>query len=130
MIKVWDYLKEYEILRDDILKAVDEVFKKGILIFGPKLEEFEEKFSKYIGANYGIGVGNCTDALYIALRGLKIGHGDEVITVSNTAVPTITAIVNSGASPKFVDIEDSSFGLDPEMVKSVITKKSKAIISF
>jgi len=127
MIKVWDYLKEYEILRDDILKAVDEVFKKGILIFGPKLEEFEEKFSKYIGVNYGIGVGNCTDALYIALRGLKIGHGDEVITVSNTAVPTITAIVNSGASPKFVDIDKYSL-IDVSKIEKAISKKTKAIM--
>ena len=57
MIKVWDYLKEYELLRDDILKAVDDVFKGGTLIFGPKLEEFEEKFSKYCDSKHGIGVG-------------------------------------------------------------------------
>ena len=63
MIKVWDYFKEYDLLREDILKIVDEVFKCGILIFGPKLEEFKKKFSKYIGSEYGIGVANCTDAL-------------------------------------------------------------------
>ena len=62
MIKVWDYSKEYSLLRDDILNAVDEVFKSGILIFGPKLEEFEDKFSDYHDCKYGIGVGNCTDA--------------------------------------------------------------------
>ena len=66
MIKVWDYLKEYDLLREYILKIIDEVFKGEILISGPKLEEFEKKFSKYISSKYGIGVGNCTDALYIA----------------------------------------------------------------
>ena len=127
MIKVWDYLKEYEFLRDDILKAVDEVFKGGILIFGPKLEEFEEKFSKYNKCKFGIGVGNCTDALYIALKACEIGNGDEVITVSNTAVPTVTAIVNAGSDVKFVDIDKYSL-MDVGKIEQAITKKTKAII--
>ena len=127
MIKVWDYLKEYQLLRDDILKIVDEVFKSGILIFGPKLEEFEEKFSKYSESKYGIGVGNCTDALYIALRACGIGKDDDVITVSNTAVPTVTAIVNAGANAKFVDI-DKYFLMDVNKIEQAITKKTKAII--
>lgn len=127
MIKVWDYLKEYELLRDDILKAVDEVFKGGILIFGPKLEEFEEKFSKYNECKFGIGVGNCTDALYIALKACEIGKGDEVITVSNTAVPTVTAIVNAGSDVKFVDIDKYSL-MDVDKIEQAITKKTKAII--
>ena len=127
MIKVWDYVKEYDLLRDDILKAVDDVFKGGILIFGPRLEEFEEKFSKYNNCKYGLGVGNCTDAICIALRACGIGKGDEVITVSNTAVPTVTAIVNSGADAKFVDINKYSL-MDVEKIEKVITKKTKAII--
>ena len=127
MIKVWDYLKEYQLLRNDILKIVDEVFKGGILIFGPKLEEFEEKFSKYNNCKYGIGVGNCTDALYIALRACGIGKDDEVVTVSNTAVPTVTAIVNAGADVRFVDIDKYSL-IDVNKIEQAITKKTKAII--
>ena len=127
MIKVWDYLKEYELLRDDILKAVDDVFKGGTLIFGPKLEEFEEKFSKYCDSKHGIGVGNCTDALYISLKACEIGQGDEVITVSNTAVPTVTAIVNAGAIARFVDIDKYSL-IDVTKIGKAITKKTKAII--
>ena len=111
MIKVWDYLKEYELLREEILSAVDDVFKGGTLIFGPRLEEFEEKFSKYHDCKFGIGVGNCTDAITIALKALDIGFGDEVITTSNTAVPTVTAIVNTGASVKFVDINEYDYDL-------------------
>ena len=126
-IKVWDYSKEYELLREDILKIVDEVFKSGALVFGPKLEEFEKKFSKYIGSEYGIGVGNCTDALYIALKTCGIGKDDEVITVSNTAVPTVTAIVNSGADVKFVDI-NKYYLIDVDKIEQSITKKTKAII--
>ena len=127
MIKVWDYLKEYELLREEILDAVDQVFKDGTLIFGPKLKEFEEKFSKFSDCKYGIGVGNCTDAITIALRACKVGLGDEVITTSNTAVPTVTAIVNSGASVKFVEINEYSL-MDVSMLANAITDKTKAIV--
>ena len=127
MIKVWDYLKEYELLRDDILAAVDDVFKKGTLIFGPKLDEFEEKFSSYHDSKYGIGVGNCTDAITIALKAFDIGVGDEVLTTSNTAVPTVTAIVNTGASVKFVDINKYSL-MEVSKIENFINKKTKAIV--
>lgn len=127
MIKVWDYSKEYELLRDDILEAVDEVFKNGPLIFGPKLDEFEEKFTAYNNCKYGVGVGNCTDAITIALKALDIGFGDEVITTSNTAVPTVTAIVNTGANVKFVDINEYSL-IDVNKITEKITKKTKAIV--
>ena len=127
MIKVWDYLKEYELLRDEILNAVDEVFKSGTLIFGPKLDEFEEKFSSYHECNYGIGVGNCTDAITITLKAFDIGIGDEVLTTSNTAVPTVTAIVNTGASVKFVDINQYSL-IDVDKLENFISKKTKAIV--
>ena len=127
MIKVWDYLKEYKLLREDILSAVDDVFKNGTLIFGPKLDEFEEKFAAYHECKFGIGVGNCTDAITIALKAFDIGHGDEVITTSNTAVPTVTAIVNTGASVKFVDINKYSL-IDVEKIENFINKKTKAIV--
>ena len=127
MIKVWDYLKEYKLLREEILSAVDDVFKNGTLIFGPKLDEFEEKFSTYHDCKFGIGVGNCTDAITIALKAFDIGPGDEVITTSNTAVPTVTAIVNTGASVKFVDINKYSL-IDVNKIENSINKKTKAII--
>ena len=95
MIKVWYYKKEYQNEKEESLAAVEAVFESGVLVFGPHLEEFEKKFSNYCDCNYGVGVGNGTDALEIALRALRIGNGDEVITVSNTAVPTVSAI-NSG----------------------------------
>ena len=127
MIKVWDYIPEYKKHRKEFLNAIDEVFKSSTLIFGPKLSEFEKKFKKYVGTKYGLGVGNGTDALYIAMKALDIGVGDEVITTSNTAVPTVTAIVNAGATPVFVDV-DKYYLINAELIKRKITKKTKAII--
>ena len=127
MIKVWDYKKEYELLREDILDAVDSVFKSGTLIFGPNVDEFEKKFSSYHETKFGIGVGNCTDAITISLKALGITSNDEVITTSNTAVPTVTGIVNTGASVRFVDINDYSL-IDVNKIEKAINDKTKAII--
>ncbi len=127
MIKVWDYKKEYENIRDEVLEAVDSVFSNGTLVFGPKMEEFEDKFSSYQDSKFGIGVGNCTDALYIAMKALGIGHGDEVITVSNTAVPTCTAIAMTGAKPVFVDIDEYSL-IDVSKIEDMISYQTKAIL--
>ena len=127
MIKVWDYKKEYEEMRDEILDAVDSVFSGGTLVFGPKVEEFQDKFSTYQDCEFGLGVGNCTDALFITLKALNVGEGDEVITVSNTAVPTATSIAMVGAKPVFVDIDEYSL-MDVTKIKDVITEKTKAII--
>ena len=127
MIKVWDYIKEYEQIRDEVLEEIDGVFRRGTLVFGPKTEEFENKFSDYCDSKYGIGVGNCTDALYVALKAFGIGEDDEVITVSNTAVPTCTAIAMTGATPVFVEIDEYSL-MDVSKIVDVITNKTKAII--
>lgn len=127
MIKVWDYKKEYENIREDVLDAVDSVFRGGTLVFGPRVEEFEDKFSTYQDSKFGLGVGNCTDALFISMKALGIGEGDEVITVSNTAVPTATSITMTGATPVFVDIDEYSL-MDVSKISDVITAKTKAII--
>ncbi len=126
-IKVWNYIEEYKELREELLEAIDDVFKGGTLIFGEKVKLFESEFAKYCDSSYGIGVGNCTDALYIALKALGIGIDDEVITVSNTAVPTITAIASANATPVFVDIDKYSL-IDVLRIEEKITDKTKAII--
>ena len=127
MIKVWDYNKEYKIIRKKILKSIDDVFKSGTLVFGPALDRFEKKFTQYIGTKYGLGVGNGTDALEIALKACGIGYGDEVITTSNTAVPTVTAIVNAGAKPCFVDVNEY-YLMNTNLLENKINKNTKAII--
>ncbi len=127
MIKVWDYNQEYKVLRKKILKSVDNVFKSGTLVFGPALDKFERKFTNFIGSKYGLGVGNGTDALEIALKACGIGHGDEVITTSNTAVPTVTAIVNAGAKPCFIDVNEF-YLMDVNLLENKINKNTKAIM--
>lgn len=127
MIKVWNYIKEYEEIRDEVLAAVDGSLQGGTLVFGPKVAEFERQFAAYCESKFGIGVGNCTDALYVAMKALGIGRGDEVITVSNTAVPTATAIVSAGATPVFVDIDKYAL-MDVARIEAKVTEKTKAIL--
>ncbi len=127
MIKSWDYIGEYKKIKSKIITSIDKSLSSGFLILGPQLNLFEKNFSKFIGSKFGLGVGNCTDAIFIALRTLNIGKGDEVITVSNTAVPTITAIVNAGATPKFIDVNEN-YLMDHNKIEQAINKNTKAII--
>jgi len=127
-IRVWDYLDEYADERDDILAAVDQVFSSGRLILGESVKRFEEGFSQYCGVRHGIGVDNGTNAIFLALKALGIGAGDEVITVANTAVPTVSAIVSTGASPRFVDIDPRTYLMDVAQVESAITPRTKCIL--
>lgn len=108
-VKVWGYLKEYAENKEEILKAVEEVFESGQLILGNKVQLFEKTYAAYCGVNYGIGVDNGTNAITLALHSLGITRGDEVITVANTAIPTVSAIVTAGATPVFVDINPETY---------------------
>ncbi len=127
MINFWSYKKEYKEYRSQLLKIVDTTFKKGQIFFGKNLENFEKNFVKKYKSKYGLAVGSGTDALLISLMSLNIKRGDEVITASNTAIPTISAIVNSGAKPILVDI-DEDYLIDLKKLKNSITKKTRAII--
>ena len=127
MIKSWDYINEYKKIKSKIIKSIDSSLSSGSLILGPQLDLFEKNFSKFIGTKFGLGVGNCTDALFIALKALDIGRNDEVITVSNTAIPTVSAIVSSGAKVKFVDI-NNTYLMNPNEIEKYISKETKAII--
>ena len=127
-VKYWDYLPEYERHRASILNIVDEVFSSGRLILGCHVERFEKNFSSFCGATFGIGVNSCTDALFLALKTLDIGTGDEVITVANTAVPTVAAIRAAGAVPVFSDVELDTFLMDTEQLEKLITAKTRCIL--
>ena len=108
MIKTWSYVEEYKDYRKKILRSIDKTLKSGDLFFGKQLKQFEKNFLKHNKFKYGIAVGSGTDALIIALKTLGIGnnHNDEVITVSNTAIPTVSAIKSAGAKAVFVDIKN------------------------
>src|SRR5437588_8333079 len=111
-ISVWDYRAEYDVERVEIMAAVERVFRSGRLILGEQVRTFEERFAAYCGVAHGVGVANGTDALFLGLKALDVGPGDEGITVANTAVPTGAAIVATGAKPRFVDIEPSTYLMD------------------
>ena len=127
-ITVWGYLKEYAETKDELLKAVTEVFESGTLILGQKVQDFEQAYSDYIGVKFGVGCDNGTNAITLALKALEIGKGDEVITVSNTAIPTVSAVVTAGAMPVFVDINPETYLMDVAKVEAAITSKTKAIL--
>ncbi len=129
MINVWSYLEEYKVEKKSIDRAINSVLRSGKLILGPNVNAFEEEFSKWIGGKYSVGVANGTDAIFLALKALDIGKGDEVITVSNTAVPTVSAITASGAEPVFVDINPDTYLMNTSLIESKINKKTKAVIA-
>lgn len=127
-IQVWDYRAEYEAERDDILAAVDQVLRSGRLILGESVRALEQELAAYCGVGHGVGVNSGTDALMLALRALDLRPGDEVITTSNTAIPTVSAIVTAGATPRFVDIEPDTYLIDVSRLESAITTRTRCIV--
>ncbi|MBT2388375.1 DegT/DnrJ/EryC1/StrS family aminotransferase [Streptomyces sp. ISL-1] len=125
---VWDYLPEYEAEREDLLDAVDTVFRSGKLVLGPSVGGFEREFADYHGVAHCTGVDNGTNAVKLGLQALGVGPGDEVITVSNTAAPTVVAIDGTGATPVFVDIREQDFLMDTAQVAAAITPRTKALL--
>ncbi len=110
-----------------IFKEIEKVVKRGDYTLGQKVNEFEKNFAKRTGARFVIGVGNGTDALFLSLKALNIGKGDEVITVPYTFVATVGSIATAGAKPVFVDIKED-YNIDEKKIESAITKKTKAIM--
>jgi len=128
MIRCANPLEQYNSYKKEIDTAISSVLTKGNYILGDEVKSFEQEFSDFIGVDYGIGVGNGTDALLVALKACGVGHEDEVITVSHTAVATATSIIMSGAKPVLVDIEPNFYSIDLSKLESAITEKTKAII--
>ncbi|MFE9466523.1 DegT/DnrJ/EryC1/StrS family aminotransferase [Streptomyces virginiae] len=125
---VWDYLPEYEAEREDILDAVQQVFASGRLVLGESVRGFEAEFAARHGLPYCVGVDNGTNAVQLALEALGVGRGDEVVTVSNTAAPTVVAIDAAGAVPVFVDVRAEDHLMDTDQVAAAITPRTKALL--
>ncbi|MEU4575407.1 DegT/DnrJ/EryC1/StrS family aminotransferase [Nonomuraea sp. NPDC023979] len=126
--RVWDYLPEYESERADILDAVETVFASGQLVLGQSVRSFEEEFAAYHGVRHCVGVDNGTNAVKLGLQALGVGPGDEVITVSNTAAPTVVAIDAVGAVPVFVDVRPGTYLMDVERVAAAITPRTRCLL--
>ncbi len=121
-------LAGYQSQRDDIRARVLAVLEGGAYILGPEVAGFEQSFSDYCQVAYGIGVNSGTDALILALKALGIGPGDEVVTVSHTALATVSAVLAAGATPVLVDIDPIHYTLDPAALSDVMTAQTKAIV--
>jgi dTDP-4-amino-4,6-dideoxygalactose transaminase len=118
---------QYKLLKKDIDSAIQSVIDRTAFIKGEEVEEFENNFAKQYGAKHCIGVANGTDALYIAMKMLGVGPGDEVITVANSWISTSETIVQTGAKPVFVDIDEYST-IDVTKIEEKITENTIAII--
>jgi dTDP-4-amino-4,6-dideoxygalactose transaminase len=118
---------QHQILKSELLRAVERVFDHGNFILGPEERTFEETFADYCQAQYAIGTASATCALFLALRALGIGSGDEVITAPNSFLASASSIHLAGARPVFVDVRDD-FNIDPALIPAAITSRTKAII--
>lgn len=127
MIKFWNYLREYKKNKKVFLYEIDKTLKKGNIFFGNQLKKFEKNFIKTNKGKYGIAVGSATEALLISLKTLKLKKGDEIITAANTAIPTISAIINAGGTPRLVDVDDD-YLIDINKIQKEINKNTKAIV--
>ena len=114
--------------QNEIELAVLKVLRSGQYILGTEVDAFENEFSEYLDVKYAIGVANGTDAIEIAIRALDIKPGDEIITVSHTAVATVAAIESVGAIPVLVDVDPFFYTLDPSQLNSALSPKTKAVI--
>ena len=113
---------------DKDIKRLNSVVKSIFLTTGKEVEEFEREFSRYIGKEYTVGLTSCTAALHLSLIALGIGPGDEVITTPMSFCATANAIIQAGAKPVFVDVEEETGNMNAELIEPAITKKTKAVM--
>jgi dTDP-4-amino-4,6-dideoxygalactose transaminase len=121
-------LAQYRAHQAPIQSAINRVLDSGNYILGPEVASFERAFAEFCGVEHGVGVGSGTDALILALKVLNVGAGDEVITVSHTAVATVAAVLACGAIPVLVDVDPVYYTIDPARIEEAITPRSKAVI--
>ena len=123
-----DLKSQYLSIKNEIHEALDGVLEKTAFAGGPFVAQFEKEFAAFCGTGQAVGVGNGTDALWMALLALGVGPGDEVITVPDTFIATAEAISYCGATPVFVDVDEKSYNMDPNLFEAAITPKTKAVI--
>lgn len=128
MIFCSDPKAQYLAFKDEIDAAISNVLDSGRYVLGAETELFETEFSDFLNVNHCIGVGNGTDSLELALKACEVGAGDEVITVSHTAVATVAAISNVGAIPVLADVDPASFTMCVNSLRALISEKTRAII--
>jgi len=128
MIPMVDLKIQYLKIKDEIDNGILDALDKTQFILGPNVSAFENEAAAYLGAQHAVAVASGTDALHLALVAAGIGEGDEVITSPFTFIATAEAIRYVGAKPVFVDIDPRTFNIDPALVESAITSKSRAVL--
>lgn len=123
-----DLTAAYRRLQAEIDAALGRVAAGGRYILGDEVAAFESEFAAYLGVDHAVGVASGTDAVMLALRACDVGPGDEVITVSHTAVATVAAIELCGATPCLVDIDAATFTMAPAALEAAITPRTKAVV--
>jgi dTDP-4-amino-4,6-dideoxygalactose transaminase len=119
---------QYATIREDLAAAWQRVLESAAFAGGPFVADFEKAFASFCGRELALGVGSGTAALWLTLRGLGVGPGDEVITTPNTFIATAEAISFCGATPVFVDVDARTYTMDPNLLEPAITPRTKAII--
>lgn len=127
-IQFVDLKAQYETIKNEIDSVIKAVVSETAFIGGQYVTKFEDSFATFCGVKHCIGVGNGTDALFIALKALGIGSGDEVITVANSFIATSEAITQTGARVVFVDINPRTYNIDTNKIGAKITSRTKAIV--
>ncbi|HEX6108606.1 MAG TPA: DegT/DnrJ/EryC1/StrS family aminotransferase [Ktedonobacteraceae bacterium] len=127
-IPLVDLQAQIQSIRPKIMAAIEDVLDNMHLFLGPQSQAFENEFARYCECQYGIGLSSGTDALALALRACDIGRGDEVITVANTFIATVEAIVMAGATPVLVDVEPDTYTMDWRQLDQALTPRTRAII--
>ncbi len=122
-VPLLDLRAQYAAIKDEVRAAVDAVFESQRFILGAQVAALEEEVAKFCGVPFAVGVASGTDALLLSLKALGVGQGDAVITVPYTFFSTAGAIVNLGAHPVFVDIEEAGFGMNPEKLSSFLSQE-------
>lgn len=128
MVPMVDLRKQFQEIKEDVFHVLTEILESSRYILGANVSEFEKKVADYHGVQEAIGVASGTDALHLSIDALGIGEGDEVITTPFTFFATAEAILYTGATPVFVDIEPDTFNIDVDRIKEGITEKTKGVV--
>lgn len=128
MVPLIDLKIQHRSIAAEIEAAIHNVCENTAFILSDEMKAFEEEFAGYCGAKHGVGVANGTEALFLALKALSVGPGDEVIVPANTFIATAAAVAHAGATPVFVDVDPETYCLDAARVSSAVTPKTKAIM--
>ncbi|MCZ6593960.1 MAG: DegT/DnrJ/EryC1/StrS family aminotransferase [Bacteroidetes bacterium] len=128
MVPFLDLKAQHKSIKSEIAVAFQSVIEQTAFAGGPFVEQFEGAFAEFCQTRYSIGVSSGTSALWLALMALDVGKGDEVITAANTFIATAEAISFSGAKPVFVDVDEQTYNINPELLEATISSRTKAII--